>query len=91
MSLLKEGKHLSVQEMLSKDMRSMATMLGGVSNETLNSYYRSGALASYQMELLEKTDLSVRYKVVATTKDGQRHSDFIALVKEEGEWRVARF
>lgn len=54
MSLLKEGKHLSVQEMLSKDMRSMATMLGGVSNETLNSYYRSGALASYQMELLEK-------------------------------------
>lgn len=91
MSLLKNGKHLSVQEMLSKEMRSMATMLGGVSNETLNSYYRSDALASYQLSLMEETDRSVRYKVTVTTRDGKTHSDFIDLVEEAGEWRVSRF
>ena len=42
MSLLVAGKHLAAQEMLGKDMRGLAGVLGGVSNRSLNPYYRSG-------------------------------------------------
>lgn len=91
MSLLVAGKQLEAQEMLSKDMKSMAGMLGGVSDNTLNPYYRSGAFKSYTLTLTEKTDGSVRYKVVAITSDGVAHNDFIDLVREDGEWRIARF
>src|SRR4051794_29636457 len=65
MSLLVAGKHLEAQEMLSKDMRSMATMLGGVSNQSLNPYYRSGQFKSFTLTQTEKTNNAVRYKVRA--------------------------
>lgn len=91
MSLLVAGKHLEAQEMLSKDMRTMAGMLGGVSDSTLNPYYRSGAFKSYTLTLAEKTDNSVRYKVVAVTSDGVARDDFIDLVREDGRWKIARF
>jgi hypothetical protein len=91
MSLLVEGKHLEVQQMLSKDMHSMATMLGGVSNGSLNSYYRSGNFRSFILTRTEQTEDSVRYKVTAITKDGTSHQDFIDIVREDGNWKVARF
>jgi hypothetical protein len=47
MSLLVQGKHLEAQQMLSKDMNEMAAMLGGVSNHSLNPYYRSGNFRSF--------------------------------------------
>jgi major membrane immunogen (membrane-anchored lipoprotein) len=91
MSLLVAGKHLEAQEMLSKDMRSMATMLGGVSNQSLNPYYRSGQFKSFTLAQTEKTNNSVRYKVRAITADGQGHDDFLDLTQEDGKWRISRF
>jgi len=91
MSLLIAGKHLEAQDMLGKDMRGLAGLLGGVSNDTLNPYYRSGAFTSYTLTLLEKTDNSVRYKVIAVTSDGVAHEDFVDLVRDEGEWKISRF
>ena len=91
MSLLIAGKHLEAQEMLGKDMRGMAGMLGGVSNMTLNPYYRSGAFKSYTLTPLEKTDNSIRYKVVAVTSDGVAHEDFMDLIREDGKWKISRF
>jgi hypothetical protein len=91
MSLLVEGKHLEAQEMLSKDMRSMANMLGGVSNRSLNPYYRSGSFKSFTLTPIERTDNSVRYKVVAITIDGKSHDDFMDMVREDGKWKISRF
>jgi major membrane immunogen (membrane-anchored lipoprotein) len=91
MSLLVAGKHLEAQEMLSKDMRSMATLLGGVSNQSLNPYYRSGQFKSFTLTQTEKTGNAVRYKVRAITKDGQAFDDFLDLIQEDGKWKVARF
>jgi hypothetical protein len=91
MSLLVAGKHLKAQEMLSKDMRGMASMLGGVSNSSLNPYYRSGTFKSYTLTQTEKTDNSVRYKVVAITTDGAAHNDYIDLIREDGKWKISRF
>ena len=91
MSLLVAGKHLEAQEMLSKDMRSMATLLGGVSNQSLNPYYRSGQFKSFTLAQTEKTNNSVRYKVRAITANGQAFDDFLDLVQEDGKWKVARF
>ena len=69
MSLLVAGKHLEVQEMLGKDMKSMAGMLGGVSNESLKPYFRAGTFKSYALTEQEKTDKSVRYRVDAITSE----------------------
>lgn len=91
MSLLVAGKHLEAQEMLSKEMRGMATMLGGVSNQTLNDYYRSGKFKSFALTQIEKTDLSIRYKVVAVTADGESHEDLLDMTREDGKWKVSRF
>ena len=91
MSLLVSGKHLQAQEMLSKDMREMATMLGGVSNESLNPYYQSGRFKSFKLAVAEKTSTAVRYKVAAVTTDGRIHADFMDMVKEDGKWKVGRF
>jgi hypothetical protein len=91
MSLLVAGKHLEAQEMLSKDMRSMATLLGGVSNQSLNPYYRSGQFKSFTLAQIEKTNNSVRYKVRAITANGQAFDDFLDLVQEDGKWKIARF
>lgn len=91
MSLLVAGKHLEAQEMLSKDMRSMASMLGGISNSSLNPYYRSRTFKSYTLTQTEKTDNSVRYKVVAITSDGAAHNDYIDLIREDGKWKISRF
>jgi hypothetical protein len=91
MSLLVAGKHLEAQEMLSKDMRSMATMLGGVSNQSLNPYYRSGQFKSFTLTQAEKTKNAVRYKVRAITRNGEAFDDFLDLVQEDGNWKVARF
>ncbi len=86
MSLLVAGKHLEAQDMLGKDMRSMAGMLGG-----LKPYYRSGAFTSYTLTQLEMTDKSVSYRVDAITSAGQRYSDFMDLTREDGEWKVSMF
>ena len=91
MSLLVQGKHLEAQEMLSKDMRAMATLLGGVSNQSLNPYYRSGQLKSYTLTQTEKTDNAVRYRVSAVTVDGKTHEDFLDMIYEDGKWKVSRF
>jgi hypothetical protein len=91
MSLLVAGKHLQAQEMLSRDMRSMATMLGGVSNDSLNPYYQFGRFKSFKLSEIEKTNNAVRYKVVATTNDGRTFHDFLDMVHEDGKWKVARF
>jgi len=91
MSLLVAGKYLEAQEMLSKDMRSMASMLGGVSNGSLNPYYRAGTFKSYTLTQTEKTDNSIRYKVVAITSDGAAHNDYIDLIREDGTWKISRF
>lgn len=91
MSLLVQGKHLEAQEMLSKDMRGMATLLGGVSNQSLNPYYRSGQLKSYTLTVTEKTDNAVRYRVSAVTLDGKVHEDFLDMIHEDGKWKVLRF
>src|SRR5437588_97205 len=87
MSLLVAGKHLEAQEMLSKDMRSMATLLGGVSNQSLNPYYRSGQFKSFTLTQIEKTGNSVRYRVRALTVNGQAFDDFLDLVQEDGKWK----
>src|SRR4051812_46352609 len=91
MSLLVAGKHLQAQEMLSKDMRTMALMLGGVSNGSLNPYYRSGRFKSFKLSPVEKTSTAVRYTVAATTTDGRTFRDFLDVVQEDGKWKVARF
>jgi hypothetical protein len=91
MSLLVSGKQVAAQELLSKDMRGFATMMGGVSNRSLNSYYRSGTFKSFKLTELEKADNSVRYQVIATTTDGTSHKNFIDLVREDGKWKIARF
>jgi len=91
MALLVQGKHLEAQEMLSKDMRAMATLLGGVSNQSLNSYYRNGQLKSYTLTQIEKTDNAVRYRVLAVTIDGKVHEDFLDMIHEDGKWKVSRF
>jgi hypothetical protein len=91
MSLLVSGKHVAVQEMLAKDMRSMAGFLGGVSNQSLNPYYRFGSFKSYKLTELERAENSIRYKVIATTADGITHQDFMDLVREDGKWKIARF
>jgi hypothetical protein len=91
MSLLVQGKHLEAQEMLSKDMRGVATLLGGVSNQSLNPYYRSGQLKSYTLRQTEKTDNAVRYRVSAVTVDGKVYEDFLDMIREDGKWKVARF
>ena len=91
MSALVAGRHLKAEEMLSKDMRGMATLLGGLSNRSLNSYYRSGNLVSFVLTRVEQTDNSVRYRVIAVTKDGRRYEDFMDMVREDGSWKVSRF
>jgi hypothetical protein len=91
MSLLVEGKHLEAQDMLSKDMRGMATLLGGVSNRSLNPYYRSGIFKSFTLTPIEQTENSIRYTVIAITKDGTSHKDFMDVVREDGNWKIARF
>lgn len=91
MFALVAGRHLEAQEMLSKDMRGMATLLGGVSNRSLNYYYRSGNFASFVLTRTQKTENSVRYTVIAVTKDGRRYEDFMDMVREDGSWKVYRF
>ncbi len=91
LGLLVAGKHLEVQGMLSKDMKSMAGLFGGVSNQSLNLYYRQGVFKSYKLTQLEMTQDSVRYKVAAITTDGATYEDFLDLIQEDGEWKISRF
>ena len=91
MDLLLKGKHLAAQEMLGKEMRSVAAALGGVSNQSLNVYYRSGNFKTYKLTEIERAENSVRYQVLATTADGVAHKDFIDLVREDETWKIARF
>lgn len=88
---LKDGKHLAAQEYLSKDMKQMATFLGGVSDRTLNPYYRTGRIVNFKINLIEKAENSVRYKVAVDCTDGKNYQDTIDFVYEEGKWRVSRF
>lgn len=91
MSLLLAGKHLEAQDMLGKDMKSIAGMMGGVTDANLKPYYRPGTFKSYTLTELEKTDRSVRYRVDAITGDGNRYSDFMDLTREDGEWKITMF
>jgi hypothetical protein len=58
--------------MLGKDMRSMAGMLGGVTDASLKPYDRTGVFKSYTLTQLEKTEKSVRYRVDSITSDNTR-------------------
>jgi hypothetical protein len=91
MQLLKDGKHLAVQEYLSKDMKQMATFLGGVTDESLNPYYRTGRIVDFSLTPTEKTDIAVRYRVVVTCTDGKKYQDILDLKMEDGKWCVSRF
>jgi major membrane immunogen (membrane-anchored lipoprotein) len=91
MQLLKDGKHLAVQEYLSKDMKQMATLLGGVTDQSLNPYYRTGRIVDFSLTPTEKTDSAVRYRVVVTSTDGKKYQDILDLKMEDGKWRVSRF
>jgi len=91
MQLLKDGKHLAVQEYLSKDMKQMATFLGGVTDQSLNPYYRTGRIADFTLTPTEKTESAVRYKVVVTCTDGKKYQDVLDLKIEDEKWRVSRF
>jgi hypothetical protein len=90
MALLVAGKHLEAQDMLSKDMKSMVVMAGGLTDASLKRKYRSGNFKSYTLTVIEKTDKSVRYQVVAHTNNGTS-GDFMDLTLEDGEWKVAMF
>ena len=91
MQNLKDGKQLAVQESLSKDMKQMATLMGGVSDQSLNPYYRSGKMLNYSLESTERTKNAVRYKVTVDCIDGKKYEDSMDLVFEDGKWRVSRF
>jgi len=91
MQLLKDGKHLAVQEYLSKDMKQMATFLGGVTDQSLNPYYQAGCIVDFSLTLTEKTENAVRYKVVVTCTDGKKYQDILDLQIEDGKWRVSSF
>jgi hypothetical protein len=90
MASLVAGKHLEAQDMLSKDMKSMAVMAGGFTDSILKRKYRSGNFKSYTLSVIEKTDKSVRYQVVAHTSNGTS-GDFMDLTLEDGEWKVSMF
>ena len=91
MQSLKDGKHLAVQEYLSKDMKQMATFLGGVPDQSLKPYYRAGRILDFSLTPTEKTDNAVRYKVAVTCADGNKYEDGLDFRIEDGKWRVARF
>ncbi len=91
MQLLKDGKHLAVQEYLSKDMSQTAALLGGVTDESLNPYYQSGQIVDFTLTVTEKTDKAVRYTVSVTCTDGKKYQDLLDLKLEDGKWRVSRF
>jgi nitrogen fixation protein FixH len=91
MQLLKDGKHLAAQEYLSKDMNQMATFLGGITDRSLNPYYRTGRIVDFALTPIEKTDNAVRYRVVVTCTDGKKYQDILDLKMEDGKWRVSRF
>ena len=69
----------------------MVTFYGSISDETLKPYYRAGQMSSYQLEMLDETDESCRYKIIIKTKSGKMHEDTIDLVKEDDEWKVSNF
>jgi len=91
MTYLKDGKHLAVQECLSKEMRQMATLMGGVTDQSLNPYYRSGRIADFSLEARERTEGAVRYAVSVTGSDGKKYADVLDMRLEDGKWRVSRF
>lgn len=91
MELLKDGKHLAAQEYLSEDMSQMATLLGGVTDESLNSYYQTGRMVEYSLTRTQQTKQAVRYKVVVICTDKKKYTDILDLKQENGKWRVSRF
>ena len=88
---LKDGKHLAVQDKLSKEMKQMALLLGGVTNDSLNEYYRTGKMQNYELTRIEATKYSVRYNVLVTCTDGKQYKDILDITKEDGSWKVSRF
>lgn len=91
MELLKDGKHLAVQEYLSTEMKQMVVLLGGVTDQSLNQYYRKGRMVSYSLTATERAEKAVRYKVVVTCIDGKKYEDILDIRIENGKWRVAKF
>lgn len=92
LSLLKEGKHLEAQDMLSTSYRQLAVgMFGGIKNENMKYYYRSGNLTEFEISNIESTGKSSRATVILTTPDGRRFTDHIDLVKEDGKWKIDTF
>jgi hypothetical protein len=39
----------------------------------------------------EQTENSIRYMVIAVTRDSASHKDFMDIVREDGSWKVSRF
>ncbi|WP_153133195.1 DUF4878 domain-containing protein [Dechloromonas hortensis] len=88
---LKAGKHLAVEESLSKDMHSFAMLMGGVNNANLQPYYRTGAIADFKLVERERAERSVRYVATITTTAGKQQDDLVTVVKEDGQWKIGKF
>lgn len=91
MGYLKEGKHLAVQDYLSDNMMQLATLMGGVTDDSLNPYYRTGKIVDYTLTLTEQTSSSARYRVVVSCADGKMYTDRLDLTRQAGKWRVSQF
>ncbi len=91
MENLKSGKHLAVEESLSKEMHSFAAAFGGINDANLNAYYRTGAMAEYRLEEKERAENSIRYSVLVTTTDNKKYQNTVTLVKEDGKWKIGKF
>ncbi len=88
---LKAGKHLAVEESLSKDMHSLAVLMGGVNNANLQPHYRTGAIANYKLVEKERAERSVRYVATITTTAGKQLEGLVTVVKEDGQWKIGKF
>lgn len=91
MENLREGKHLAVSETLSKELKQAATLFGGVSDRALKPYYRTGQIQDYSLQEIEKTENARRFLVTVTTISGKSFEDRIDVVKQDGDWKIARF
>lgn len=91
MENLKDGKHLAVSELLNKDMKGLAVLMGGVSDRSLKMQYRKGIIKEFSIQKAESAGNSARYTVTVTAINGNQYKDFIDVVKEDGDWKVARF
>jgi len=92
MGYIKNGQHLEMQESLSADSYQMMSMFyGSISNKVLKPYYRTGSIVAFNISKMAETSKFSRFKIMVTTKEGQRFTDTLDLVDQDGEWKVSKF